>query len=48
MKNRRLLICALVAGVVVIALSFGAKWAIFNTVLEIDETARQPEVRNEP
>lgn len=39
---------ALVTGVVLIALSFGAKWVIFNTVLQKDESGRQPEVRNEP
>jgi len=48
MKNRRLLIGALVLGVVLMALSFGAKWIIFSTVLEKDETARQRIAQDEP
>lgn len=48
MKNRRLLIGALAVGFVLIALSFGAKWVIFSTVLEKDERGRQPDMKNEP
>ena len=47
MNNRRRLIIALLAGVFFILLSFGAKWVIFNTVLEKDETGIQPKARNE-
>ena len=43
MKNRHRLIVALLAGALFIVLSFGAKWVIFSTVLEKDETGRQPE-----
>ena len=48
MKNRHRLIVALLAGALFIVLSFGAKWVIFSTVLEKDETGRQPEARYEP
>jgi len=48
MKNRQLLISALVVGVVLMALSFGAKWIIFSTVLEKDETARQRITQDKP
>lgn len=48
MKNRRMFIGALAVGVVLIALSFGAKWVIFSTVLEKDESGRQLEMKSEP
>jgi len=48
MKNHRLLIGALVLGVVLMALSFGAKLIIFNTVLKADETGRQRITQDEP